>query len=73
MTIGPNVSRGAECGACNHYPAYHDGDGGRPCRAWNPDQPDAKCACKGWEAPPPKPEPTTTPAGDYEEPWADTV
>ncbi len=50
----------AECGACNHSPAYHDGDGGqkntpRPCRAWNPDQADFFCACPGWTAPKPKP------------------
>ena len=39
-----------ECANCGHSKAYHDGDGGRPCRAWDPVQPDYKCACKGWKA-----------------------
>lgn len=45
----------ATCAGCNHAPAYHDGDGGRPCRAWNPDEPDHFCACKGWTPKPPPP------------------
>lgn len=40
-----------ECGACGHYPAYHDGQGGRPCRAWNPDRNDWACACAVWKKP----------------------
>lgn len=50
----PNVP----CDACKHPPAYHDGDDGqkntpRPCRAWDPDQPDYFCACPGWKEPKP--------------------
>lgn len=44
----------AECATCRHYPAYHvePGDSGRhPCRAWNPDAPDAECPCAAWRAP----------------------
>lgn len=41
-----------ECSRCKHYPAYHDGDGGRPCRAWNPDNNDHKCVCVGWKKKP---------------------
>jgi hypothetical protein len=39
------------CGTCTHSQAYHDGDGGHVCRAWDPDQPDFFCACKGWTEP----------------------
>lgn len=46
----------AECVHCGHSPAYHDGDGGHPCRAWNPDNPDFFCSCLGW-----KPKPPTAP------------
>lgn len=38
-----------DCGVCNHSQAYHDIPSG--CRAWNPDEADNFCACKGWEAP----------------------
>lgn len=37
-----------ECINCNHYPAYHDGDGGRICRAFVDHTPDLKCSCNGW-------------------------
>lgn len=47
----------AECKRCNHYPAYHDGQDGRPCRAWNDQTTDGKCACAGWV-----PKPTTPPS-----------
>jgi len=40
-----------ECGECGHYHAYHDGDGGRPCRAFVDTTPDLKCACPGWKEP----------------------
>lgn len=47
-----------ECGACSHSPAYHDGDGGRPCRAFTDATDDLKCACKGWQkSTPPAPAP----------------
>ncbi len=57
----PNVVESdAECGTCRHSPAYHDGAGGRPCRAWNPDEADSFCACAGWTEPePPPPAPRT--------------
>ena len=49
-----------DCADCNHSAAYHDGETRRPCRAWNPDEDDNICACKGWkEGKPPAP---TTPA-----------
>lgn len=43
-----------ECDNCKHSPAYHDGDGGRPCRAWSPDEStdqttDNFCKCPGWK------------------------
>lgn len=41
----------AECGVCRHYPAQHDGQRGRPCRAWVPDNDDSYCACPGWQEP----------------------
>lgn len=48
------ADRSAKCAGCTHSPAYHDGDGGRPCRAWAPDEsPDQTtdnfCKCKGWQ------------------------
>ncbi len=49
----PDTPLEEECANCKHYPAYHDGDGGRPCRAWDPDVDDSKCACPGWTAPKP--------------------
>ncbi len=51
-----------ECGICKHYPAYHDGDGGRCCRAWNPDKPESKCDCPGWKSKAP-------PAPVEQKPW----
>lgn len=41
-----------ECGACKHYPAYHVGG---PCRAWDPESGDFKCACPKWTSPKPLP------------------
>jgi len=54
----------AECGSCKHFPAYHDGQRGRPCRAWAPDDTpdqttDNYCKCPGWQDPAPKPIPAT--------------
>lgn len=42
----------AQCANCKHSPAYHDGDGGRPCRAWAPDDAATTdvCPCQGWKA-----------------------
>ena len=48
-----------DCASCSHSAAYHDGDGGRACRAWNPDEDDNYCACKGWKKPKPVTMPTT--------------
>ena len=50
----PTVPLPADCANCNHSRAYHDGDGGRPCRAWAPvdsaDQTtDNYCKCPGWK------------------------
>ncbi len=45
-----------DCASCGHSAAYHDGDGGRVCRAWAPNDAattDA-CPCKGWEQSKPK-------------------
>ncbi|MES2155420.1 MAG: hypothetical protein V4510_09830 [bacterium] len=39
------------CASCGHSPAYHDGVGGRPCRAWDPDRTDGMCSCAFWKAP----------------------
>ena len=50
------------CAVCNHSPAYHDGQGVRPCRAWNPDTTDAKCSCAGWKD-------KTAPAPVEQKPW----
>lgn len=50
---GPEVPRDALCASCKHSPAYHDGDGGRPCRAWAPDDAATTdvCPCTGWKDP----------------------
>lgn len=65
MTFDPALGDDAEdyeeCASCKHYPAYHDKETGRPCRAWDPDQPDNLCACKGWKKPKPKPAPAAAP------------
>ncbi len=45
-----------DCAECSHSAAYHDGNGGRPCHAWNPDEDDNYCACKGWVKPKREPE-----------------
>ena len=70
MTLAPADAEPTEhCANCDHSPAYHDGDGGRPCRAWDPDRPDFKCACKGWEkTPAPVPQPAAAPEPE-EMPW----
>lgn len=55
-----NTPVDAECASCKHSPAYHDGEGGHVCRAWDPEEPNFFCACKGWKAKPkPAPAPTT--------------
>lgn len=43
----------AECASCHHYPRFHDGAGGVPCRAWTPNDAatDDVCPCTGWKAP----------------------
>lgn len=56
-----------ECGACGHSPAYHDGDGGRPCRAFTDQADDLTCACKAWQLPKPKPAPIML--DDEPNPW----
>jgi len=56
---GEDTPPDAQCASCTHSPAYHDGDGGRPCRAWDPDKPDNKCACKGWKDKPAPAAPVT--------------
>lgn len=38
-----------DCADCNHAPAYHDGEGGRTCRAWNPDEVHNMCSCTEWK------------------------
>ena len=48
------IEQHEECGGCKHSPAYHDGQGGRPCRAWAPDDSadqttDNFCKCPGWK------------------------
>lgn len=61
LTAPADADPASSCGGCNHSPAYHDGDGGRPCRAWNPDEADTFCACPGWSAPKPPPAPEAAP------------
>lgn len=45
-----------DCAGCGHSRAYHDGQRGRPCRAWAPDDSpdqttDNYCKCPKWQEP----------------------
>lgn len=45
----PAILEARTCARCTHSRAYHDIPSG--CYAWNPDQPNYKCACVRWQDP----------------------
>ncbi len=58
-----------DCGDCTHSAAYHDGDGGRICRAWAPNDEATTdvCPCKGWVEPKSVPLPVAAPSVDADD------